>query len=73
MGVDAIYDAGNSISIRGRLGPDWGSYHSFFVDYELYRDGIYQHAEPGYWLNGIVNITAIVISFHIFIAMLTMG
>lgn len=62
--------------VRWEVGPDWGSYHSFFVDYELYRDGIYINMlEPGYtWLNGVVKYYSNSYTVFVFvIAILTIG
>ncbi|WPU95799.1 EpsG family protein [Mucilaginibacter sabulilitoris] len=62
--------------MRWEVGPDWESYHSFFVDYEQYRDGVYINMlEPGYtFLNGLIKaIGGNYTTFLFFIAILTIG
>jgi hypothetical protein len=62
--------------IRWDVGPDWESYHTFFVNYEQYRDGVYINLlEPGYtWLNGLVKgLGGDYTQFLFFIAILTIG
>ena len=62
--------------IRWEIGPDWESYHSYFTDYEKYRDGVYINLlEPGYaWLNGFIKAIADNYTvFLFFIAIVTIG
>jgi hypothetical protein len=62
--------------MRWEIGPDWESYHTFFIDYEQYRDGVYINMlEPGYtWLNGFVRMFSTdYTAFLVFIALLTIG